>query len=181
MDAKKIKHVYFFAYFRRRTLDAESKQFVRKSTQHYATERHAYSIVRYPTPDLRIYTYATLRMEYSSVVLRRLAHKLRAFCVQCSTPNVRKKNKHVLRNTTLLYAMRRFAYVYIYYLALGSVLLRRHGVQYVALRRLAHKQHTFCVQCFTPKVREKINMFNFLCVHLTYPFASICVLLHRLA
>ena len=44
-----------FVYFRRRALDAGSMQIVCKSMQHYATERHAYSIVRYPTPDLRIY------------------------------------------------------------------------------------------------------------------------------
>ena len=51
MDAEKIEHVNFFAYFWRRALDAESTQFVRKSTQLCATVRHAYTIVRYPTPD----------------------------------------------------------------------------------------------------------------------------------
>ena len=54
MDANQINMFNFFAYFQRRALDAESTQFVRKSTQHYATVRDAYASVRYPTPDLRI-------------------------------------------------------------------------------------------------------------------------------
>ena len=47
---KQLNMLTLFAYFRRRALDAESTQFLRKSTQHYATVRHAYAIERYPTP-----------------------------------------------------------------------------------------------------------------------------------
>ena len=68
MDAKGYVFI-FFAYFQRRALDAESMQFVRKSTQHYAIVRHAYAIVHYPTPVHLRNTYATLRMVYSSIVL----------------------------------------------------------------------------------------------------------------
>ena len=49
MDAKKLNRFNFFAYFRRRALDAESTPFLRKSTQHYATLRQIYAIVRYTT------------------------------------------------------------------------------------------------------------------------------------
>ena len=53
MDADKLNMLIFFAHFRRRALDAESTQFVRKSTQLCATVRQAYTIVRYPTPYVR--------------------------------------------------------------------------------------------------------------------------------
>ena len=67
-----IKHVYFFAYFRRRALDAESTQSLRKSTQHYATVRHAYATLR-QSDEKSFEAGVVLRMDRKGAVLRTFA------------------------------------------------------------------------------------------------------------
>ena len=84
---QQIKHVNFFRVLSALTRDAESTHFVRKSTEHYTNERHAYTIVRYPTPIrrssksikrpprsyLRTYTYP---LRQANVTVRQSTHNL---------------------------------------------------------------------------------------------------------